>query len=1121
MKALTGCFAAAVLAQSVLAATETVRWFDETYSGFREVRPDKWTTSAGTWRKDSESDRSRYSSADNRLHVDSAETECRFVAATTPTANADVRIFVKAALTAYCDGDEVDALADIPFAKLPQASIALRRRTDGTLCFVGLVTTRIYSYEDGATAGDVPASWVELSAEDLEPRENVEYEIGMERDYSCVPTRVRYTVDGKVLRDRFGNAWFSSRSPLGPEVAQDKKPSADNLPTSKNTSASTVSFCGRGTVGEIRADVTFRAPPRATVSFAPVARPRAGEFALTPSVAPNAGVTPGATVTYDWYLTDAAGMRVEGGSRGAGESYRPTSADYCHWVTVDVADENGYLGTGRFWFSDLPVVYLDVDDGTEGAVVWPSSKKEKHKGRIRIVGNAEYKDQIADPMDMTINVRGNSTSRQDKKPYKIKLDKKTDVFGLGGGVKSKHWVLLANVFDESLVRNKIAYDLSGQFGTPVWMKSEWCDVVMNGQYVGNYLFCQQIRIAEERVNIFEWDTGKVAEQAVDASPWLAADKDAEDNIDAMLEENCAWMTSGEFSYGGSNYVLTATKEDHGIGKKGKVQVYWKGWKTCKKGKDVSGGYLFELDYKKMPGSSAPMASTFIQEHSYLHFDLAVNTPEFAFTNGTVSNEIWNMWFDLGDAWAGAGGRNRKGQHYTELADFDSMVSYFLSMYVPGCDDAASLSRYAYRDLGGKMVFGPAWDFDFGVGSLQIRERSPWTLDEYGQRHYAEIEPERWIPKSGVKNFMGRWTTDPYFTFRARERYWATRAYMDGIVRDGGLIDRYKAKLGNSARANDLRWNNRIGFWGNAQERGDIEVVREFLARRFAWLDGQFATVGNAVVDASATTPHTSLRYARNDALRPVFDAATARAGSVETEIVDAVREVRNAPVTATVAVPGGATRLVVAVNGLEKGTFDVASGSAAVSIAAADLRTGAEGNLVAFTATDGTGAVKARNVAVLTCTLPAKIDETDEPEAKGVTIEWLDAAREAILAADPEAEIARPNTYADYVAFAKGASPVGKSVGGAEVPLVYDWVAGTDPSDRDDVFSAGIAMDANGLPVITWTPETCPYGPRSYLLWGAPDLNGPWASTDATAPADGFREANRFFRVEVDVAPAK
>ena len=36
-------------------------------------------------------------------------------------------------------------------------------------------------------------------------------------------------------------------------------------------------------------------------------------------------------------------------------------------------------------------------------------------------------------------------------------------------------------------------------------------------------------------------------------------------------------------------------------------------------------------------------------------------------------------------------------------------------------------------------------------------------------------------------------------------------------------------------------------------------------------------------------------------------------------------------------------------------------------------------------------------------------------------------------------------------------------------------------------------------------------------LKGAPALEGPWAETDATAPAADFTATNRFFKVEVEM----
>ena len=42
---------------------DATTWFDETYQNFTEVRSNKWTTSAGTWRKTSATDRTVHASA--------------------------------------------------------------------------------------------------------------------------------------------------------------------------------------------------------------------------------------------------------------------------------------------------------------------------------------------------------------------------------------------------------------------------------------------------------------------------------------------------------------------------------------------------------------------------------------------------------------------------------------------------------------------------------------------------------------------------------------------------------------------------------------------------------------------------------------------------------------------------------------------------------------------------------------------------------------------------------------------------------------------------------------------------------------------------------------------------
>ena len=105
--------------------------------------------------------------------------------------------------------------------------------------------------------------------------------------------------------------------------------------------------------------------------------------------------------------------------------------------------------------------------------------------------------------------RGNSTWRQPKKPYKIKLDKKADLFGMG---ENKHWVLMANYLDYSLSLDRLVGYIGTQMGkdnpaegfsfTP---RGVPVDLYMNDTYYGSYLLMEEVRIDENRLDIDEVD----------------------------------------------------------------------------------------------------------------------------------------------------------------------------------------------------------------------------------------------------------------------------------------------------------------------------------------------------------------------------------------------------------------------------------------------------------------------------------------------------------------------------------------------------------------------------------------------------------------------------------------
>lgn len=97
-----------------------------------------------------------------------------------------------------------------------------------------------------------------------------------------------------------------------------------------------------------------------------------------------------------------------------------------------------------------------------------------------------------------IKGRGNSTWELEKKPYFLKLAKKS---GLCGLEPDKKWLLIANAGEATKIANKLFYDFSKDAGLPYSTDSAWADLYINGEYRGNYLVCEKIDVGMNRIDI--------------------------------------------------------------------------------------------------------------------------------------------------------------------------------------------------------------------------------------------------------------------------------------------------------------------------------------------------------------------------------------------------------------------------------------------------------------------------------------------------------------------------------------------------------------------------------------------------------------------------------------------
>ena len=166
----------------------------------------------------------------------------------------------------------------------------------------------------------------------------------------------------------------------------------------------------------------------------------------------------------------------------------------------------------------LPVVYLTIDEsrGTIEAMNKSSDHSIYCYGTIRIdvpegFHYSDMKDTACESlpeMDMEIRGRGNTTWGYAKKPYKIKLlgDEGADVLGLGS---NKHWVLIANALDKTLMKDRISAWLGDEIGMEFTPRGEPVDLVMKNKegtfykYLGSYYLSENVRVDTNRVEIDE------------------------------------------------------------------------------------------------------------------------------------------------------------------------------------------------------------------------------------------------------------------------------------------------------------------------------------------------------------------------------------------------------------------------------------------------------------------------------------------------------------------------------------------------------------------------------------------------------------------------------------------
>lgn len=434
-------------------------------------------------------------------------------------------------------------------------------------------------------------------------------------------------------------------------------------------------------------------------------------------------------------------------------------------VNLIVNYTSNKIASGIFFLksTDISAIFVVSNDPVNQGREWVESDPDHNnaaKGQVNVVssgGKTIYNGALSQ-----IKGRGNSSWGLDKRPYQIKLDKKTDLLQTENSKnKAKTWLLISDGFDASSSRNLIAYSYAQLLGASSSIEFDFVDFYYDGEYRGTYLLCEKVQIANGRVEIEDLE-----EETEDANP------------DIDLDE--ATIVEGTNSYGYEvRYALDVNNPS-----------------------DITGGYLIEHEngksrYTAEKSYFAVMTSTGIQ-----HF--VCKSPEV--TSFEEIDYISCLFQDIFDAFANNGivpttrGSVRAGMTIDQLINLSSSAkAYWINEILKNADGYTISSGYFYKDIDTttgltKIQFGPIWDFDSAMGN-----NLDWTQHENLQ------SPEGWFTKLfGIFH-------SAFNDLGTQEYIQSAKQYAVDTLREfinDGAIDQQMSRVSASLKMNELVWGGK-------------------------------------------------------------------------------------------------------------------------------------------------------------------------------------------------------------------------------------------------------------------------------------------------------------------------
>lgn len=380
-----------------------------------------------------------------------------------------------------------------------------------------------------------------------------------------------------------------------------------------------------------------------------------------------------------------------------------------------------------------------------------------------------------------IELRG-STSQElfPKKSYGFEIkdslgeDKALSILGMP---EEEDWILFGPYNDKTLMRDVIAYEISNSLGRYA-TRTKYVELQINNTYVGVYVLMEKIKRDKNRVDIKKLEAADDDNTSITGGYILKIDKTTGDGPGY----NSAISFRSNYNVNGSLLPPYAGTPKNGL------ETY----------------YLYEYPKAK-----------------------DISQAQIAYIQGYIANMEQAIATDS---------FNVTPRPYTNYLDIASFIDHVIINEVMGNVDAYRLSTFLYKERGGKLKFGPVWDFNISCG-IESRSRTDRWMYNYNSFvpqdywlvpfHFTKLMSDPLVKKA----FKDRWT-------QLRNTTLSTTAVQKMVTDKSNFLTTTNGVKNNFTKWNIL--NLPVPFadivYGTYDK--EVEFMTNWLSQRLTWIDEQ-------------------------------------------------------------------------------------------------------------------------------------------------------------------------------------------------------------------------------------------------------------------------------------------